>query len=113
MLIVEPFYSDHMRLDERSLALHKLVAEKVRAAPALLNKARANVRRWQEASENVSPALAEWAQVLASPASQVLALLTERSARRSTHGSESRLTKISRMTGNKVDSPLEARGRLA
>jgi len=29
------------------------------------------------------------------------------------HGSESGLTKISRMTGNKVDSPLEARGRLA
>jgi len=52
MLIVEPFYSDHL-----------------------------NVRRWQEASENVSPALAEWAQILASPASQVLALLTERSAR--------------------------------
>ena len=45
MLIMEPFYSDHNRLDERSLALHQLVAEKVRAAPALLDKARENVRR--------------------------------------------------------------------
>jgi hypothetical protein len=42
---MEPFYSDHNRLDERSLALHQLVAEKVRAAPALLDKARENVRR--------------------------------------------------------------------
>jgi hypothetical protein len=81
MLIVEPFYSDHTRLDERSLALHKLVAEKVRVTPELLDKARANVRRWQGASEDVSPALAEWAQILASPANEVIALLTERSAR--------------------------------
>ena len=64
---MEPLYSDHNRLDERSLALHQLVAEKVRAAPALLDKARENVRRWQEANGSASPALAEWAQILASP----------------------------------------------
>ena len=78
---MEPSYSDHNRLDERSLALHQLVAEKVRAAPALLDKARENVRRWQEANGSASPALAEWAQILASPASQVVALLAERSVR--------------------------------
>jgi hypothetical protein len=38
-------YSDHTRLDERSLALHRLVARKVLADPTLLDKARANVRR--------------------------------------------------------------------
>ena len=81
MLFVESFYSDHTRLDERSIALHQLVAEKVRAAPALLDKARANVRRWQEANEGPSPALTEWAQILRSPANDVLALLTERSPR--------------------------------
>ena len=81
MLFVESFYSDHTRLDERSLALHQLVAEKLRAAPALLDKARANVRRWQEANESPSPALTEWAQILRSPANDVLALLTERSPR--------------------------------
>src|ERR1700722_2561896 len=79
--IMEPFYSDHNRLDERSLALHQLVAEKVRADPALLDKARENVRRWQEANGSASPALAEWAQILASPASRVVALLAERSER--------------------------------
>jgi len=67
MLPMEPLYSDHTRLDERSVALHQLVAAKVQAAPALLDKARANVRRWQEASGNASPALAEWAQILAAP----------------------------------------------
>jgi len=81
MLIMEPFYSDHNRLDERSLALHRLVAEKVLAAPALLDKARENVRRWQNPNEGASPALAEWAQILAAPASQVVALLAERSER--------------------------------
>ncbi len=78
---MEPPYSDHSRLDERSLALHRLVAEKVRAAPALLDKARENLRRWQEAGAGASPALAEWAQILAAPAGQVVALLAERSER--------------------------------
>ncbi len=76
-----PFYSDHNRLDERSLALHRLVAEKVRAAPELLDLARENLRRWQDAQGTASPAYAEWAQILASPASHVLALLAERSER--------------------------------
>ena len=78
---MEPFYSDHDRLDERSLALHRLVAAKVQAVPGLLDKARENVRRWQEANRSPSPALAEWAQILAAPASQVVALLAERSER--------------------------------
>ncbi|MBV9747723.1 MAG: hypothetical protein JO157_02800 [Acetobacteraceae bacterium] len=45
---MEPVYNDHTRLDERSLALHRLVAQKVLANPALLGKARANMRRWQQ-----------------------------------------------------------------
>jgi hypothetical protein len=49
---MEPLNSDHRRLDERSLALHRLVAEKVRATPALLDKARENLRRWKEANGN-------------------------------------------------------------
>jgi hypothetical protein len=79
--MMEPFYSDHGRLDARSLALHQLVAEKVQAAPALLDKARENVRRWQETSGTATPALAEWAQILADPIDQIVALLAERSER--------------------------------
>ena len=76
---MEPFYSDHNRIDERSLALHRLIAEKVRAAPDLLEKARENLRRWREASGGLSPALTEWAEFLAAPGCQVVALLAERS----------------------------------
>jgi len=74
--------SDHAHLDERSLALHRLVAEKISADPALLDKARANVRRWQAASGEPSLALSEWEQILdASPVDEVIALLVERSER--------------------------------
>lgn len=78
---MESIYSDHSRLDERSLALHQLVAQKVQAAPVLLDKARGNVRRWQDANGNPSLALAEWEQILNSPVNEVLTLLVERSER--------------------------------
>jgi hypothetical protein len=76
---MEPIYSDHSRLDERSLALHRLVAEKVLADPALLDKARVNVRRWQESDGGPSFALAEWERILSGPADQVARFLVERS----------------------------------
>jgi hypothetical protein len=78
---MQTVHSDHSRLDERSLAMHQLIAGKVQADPALLDKARENVRRWQEANGTASPALAEWAQILAAPVSQIVALLAERSER--------------------------------
>ena len=76
---MKPIYSDHTRLDERSLALHQLVAQKVLAAPALLDKARENLRRWQETSGGPSLALAEWEQILGGHVDQVAQFLTERS----------------------------------
>jgi hypothetical protein len=78
---METFYSDHERLDERSLALHRLVAQKILADPALLDKAGENMRRWQEANGSLSPPLAEWEQILSSPVNQVVAFLVERSER--------------------------------
>jgi hypothetical protein len=78
---MEVLQSDHRRLDERSLALHRLVAEKVLADPALLDKARANVRRWRDASGSPSSAFAEWAQILSGSVHQVAQLLMERSER--------------------------------
>lgn len=78
---VEPIYSDHIRLDERSLALHRLVAQKVLADPALLERARANMRRWQENHGSPSFARAEWEQILSGPVDQVAELLVERSER--------------------------------
>jgi hypothetical protein len=74
---MQPAYSDHIRLDERSLALHRLIAEKVRADPALLDKARENLRRWQGTTGG--PSLAEWRQILSGPVDQVAQFLVERS----------------------------------
>lgn len=76
---MEPIYSDHTRLDERSLALHQLVAKKLLADPRLLDRARANVRRWQESNGSPSLALAEWEQILTGPAEEIARLLVERS----------------------------------
>jgi hypothetical protein len=81
MTIMEPFYSDHTRLDERSLALHQLVAEKVRAAPALLDKARENVRRLAGSERK---RLARFGRMGADsdiPRQPMVALLAERSER--------------------------------
>jgi hypothetical protein len=78
---MEPIHSDHIRLDERSLALHRLVARKMLAEPALLDKARANVRRWQQNHSSPSLALAEWEQILYGAVDQVANLLVERSER--------------------------------
>lgn len=78
---MEPIYSDHSRLDERSLAMHRLIARKVQADPALLDRARANLRRWQETEGSPKLALAEWEQILRSPVDQVAQFLTERSER--------------------------------
>lgn len=78
---MEPIYSDHSRVDERSLAMHRLIAEKVRADPALLDKARENLRRWQKTEGSPSLTLAEWENILSGPAARVAQFLEERSER--------------------------------
>ena len=78
---MEPVYSDHSRLDERSLAMHQLIAAKVQADPALLDRARQNVRRWQASDGSPKLALAEWEQILDGPINQVAQFLAERSER--------------------------------
>ena len=78
---MEGIYSDHSRLDERSLALHQVIAEKVLADPALRDKARDNLRRWQQIEDSPKPALAEWEQILSGPSEQIVQFLTERSER--------------------------------
>lgn len=78
---MEAIYSDHSRLDERSLAMHRLVARKVLADPALLDRARENVRRWQKTDGSPSLALSEWENILAGPVDQVARFLVEPSER--------------------------------
>ena len=71
------FISDHVRLDQRSLALHRRVAEKLAAQPDLIDVARENLRRWQASSDRPSLALAEWVSILDQPLDEIVALLVD------------------------------------
>jgi hypothetical protein len=68
---------DHRLIDERSLAFGRLIAAKIAANLALVEKGRANVRRWlQSCSPAARPALLEWQAALDGPLDELLALLT-------------------------------------
>ncbi len=78
---MEPTCSDHSRVDERSLAMHRLIAMKVLADPALLDKARENLRRWQKNDGGPTLTLSEWENILSGPIDQVAQFLAEPSER--------------------------------
>jgi hypothetical protein len=64
----------HQWIDQRSLALHEAVAEKLIAHPELLEVARQNLRRWL--ASHPQPALLEWQRALDSlPLAGVIELL--------------------------------------
>lgn len=75
---MKPVHNDHARLDERSIALHALVAEKLLADPSLMSVAKENLRRWQKANGSPSLALIEWEQILSGQIDQVAQFLSER-----------------------------------
>jgi hypothetical protein len=62
-------YSDHQRLDARSLAMHCLVARKLLANPVLIDQARSTLARWRaQAAEPLPSYFFEWGRILeASP----------------------------------------------
>ena len=68
----------HSEIDQRSLAMHKLVAQKVRADIGLLVRARATLDRW---NAHVSPRtfvyLNEWRNLMDSGLEAVLSVATE------------------------------------
>lgn len=75
-------YSDHRRLDLRSLAMHTLIARKLAQTPGLLAVAQENLRRWGERWGGDSPVwLEEWRAILKRPWREVAALITELSPR--------------------------------
>jgi len=61
-------FSDHIRIEERSIALHLAVAERIRENPKLMEEAIKNLRRYlqQSFSESRKPAssLLEWQEIL-------------------------------------------------
>ena len=71
----------HERIDRRSLALHRAIAEKLRARPELLAIARDNLDRWSRSSDRPQPYWDAWREILNRPFDEILALLVEESER--------------------------------
>lgn len=69
--------------DQRSLAMHRLIAERVRADPALLLRAQETLARWQgrDSVSRANPWLAEWSSLLASGVDAALAAVLEESSK--------------------------------
>lgn len=69
-------YSDHQRLDARSLAMHCLVARKLLANPALITQARNTLARWRaQAAEPVPSYFPEWGRILRGSPGEIAAFL--------------------------------------
>ena len=68
---------DHRLIDERSLAFGRLIAEKLRANPALAGQARSNLERWlKDCSDRSRATLIEWQEMLDGPLDELLSVLT-------------------------------------
>lgn len=68
-------------MDQRSLALHRAVAEKLRAHPELIEIARENLGRWYAGAGRSRPYLDEWRRILDLPLEDVLALMEQEGER--------------------------------
>jgi hypothetical protein len=71
----------HRRIDERSVALHRAVAEKLRNNPALLQIAIENLDRWYDHAAHSRPYLDEWRRILRLPLEEVLTLIGQEGER--------------------------------
>src|ERR1700693_5795029 len=71
----------HPRLDLRSLALHRAIAEKLRDHPELIEIARDNLERWSLAHGRSQPYWDAWREILTRPLPEILDLLGEESER--------------------------------
>ena len=67
----------HRRIDRRSLELHRAIAAKLKADPALLEIARENLTRWCASRGRSQPYFDAWQEILSRPLADILALLEE------------------------------------
>ena len=68
--------SKQRRSDERSLALHRMIAEKLRHKPSLWKIPRDNISKWKERKGHLPLPIREWEHVLNTKThEQILALL--------------------------------------
>lgn len=69
----------HQRLSRRSLDFHRLIADRVRKQPALMEIAWANLAHWRRTSPTRASYLAEWEGILARGMQHALSIATEQS----------------------------------
>lgn len=91
--------NDHRRLDQRSLALHLAVAERIGRDSTIIDRALRNLARWETSAPG--PWIPEWRILLQGPRNELLEFMVERSER------ADRLRQSSPFAG--VLSPLERR----
>ena len=68
----------HRLAEERSLAYHAVIAERLRGDPALLDRAQARVRAWLARGEPTPFYGREWASVLEQSPTSIAAFLVDR-----------------------------------
>lgn len=71
----------HKRIDQRSLALHRAIADKLREHPELLAIARENLDRWSTTAANSRRYFDTWREILNLPLGEILDLIQEDSER--------------------------------
>ena len=72
------------RSDERSLALHKEIAKKLRVDPNLWNIPTRNIAKWKRNSGRLSPALREWEVLLSKNSKEQILSILESDSEEST-----------------------------
>lgn len=69
----------HADVERFSLRLHEEVAQHIRANPALLDRARANITRWKrQLGQSASRDLDIWSSILTGPLEDILSMMVAR-----------------------------------
>lgn len=69
----------HRLAEERSVAYHRVIAERLLRQPEVLERARQRVQTWLATGAGAPPYARKWAEVLAGDPSSIAAFLVERS----------------------------------
>lgn len=67
----------HERIDQRSLAMHRRIAEKLRESPSLLAIAEDNLARWMSQPGRSQPYLEAWQALLRLPIDELTKRIVE------------------------------------
>ena len=70
-------FRTHADVEARSLELHRLVAERLRTHPEVLDKARARVADWLRTGAVSQRWAAAWADVLSRPLPEIIGVLVD------------------------------------